>query len=264
MTAIEKFQVSLEAAEAYEDFFVPGIFAEWAPLIVEATGVSPGQAVLDVACGTGIAARTAADALGANGTVVGTDLNESMLTVARRVRPDLTWQQADAQHLPYPDKSFDVVICQMGLMFVDDRVAALSEMARVVTDDGKVGVVVPSKIENQPAYSRLTDIVADEAGPEGAALLSTYWSCGDADELTSALNSAGLRVATVKEHPGTASFPSVDALVKTEIEGSPLYSRISEQAYQRIRERARNALGEWETNGRLHAPLLGLVVCAEK
>jgi ubiquinone/menaquinone biosynthesis C-methylase UbiE len=48
---------------------------------------------------------------------VGVDLNEAMLTVARRVRPDLEWQQGDVAALPFPDGSFDVVLCQMALMF---------------------------------------------------------------------------------------------------------------------------------------------------
>ena len=59
--SVETFQLSVEAAEVYESQFVPALFAEWAPHLVEAGGVAPGQAVLDVACGTGVVARTAAD-----------------------------------------------------------------------------------------------------------------------------------------------------------------------------------------------------------
>ena len=67
----------------------------------------PGQRVLDVACGTGIVARTAADLVAPDGTVVGVDLNEAMLTVARRVRPDIEFHQGNADALPFADETFD-------------------------------------------------------------------------------------------------------------------------------------------------------------
>ena len=85
----ESFQIPLEAAELYESAFVPAFFAQWAPVLCEVAGVGPGTSVLDVACGTGIVARTAADLVGPTGSVDGVDLNEAMLQVARRVRPDL-------------------------------------------------------------------------------------------------------------------------------------------------------------------------------
>ena len=103
MTTTERFQVSLGAAEQYEARFVPAIFAEWAPLLADISGVGPASRVLDVACGTGIVARTVADRLAGTGRVVGVDLNDGMLAVARRVRPDLDWRQGDAADLPFPD-----------------------------------------------------------------------------------------------------------------------------------------------------------------
>ena len=126
----ESFQIPIEAAELYESAFVPGFFAQWAPILCGAAGVTSGQAVLDVACGTGIVARTAADLVGGGGSVVGLDLNEAMLTVAGRVRPDIEWRQGDSAALPFADRSFDVALCQMALMFFADRRRALQEMAR--------------------------------------------------------------------------------------------------------------------------------------
>jgi cyclopropane fatty-acyl-phospholipid synthase-like methyltransferase len=88
-TSTERFQLTVEAAEVYESRFVPALFAEWAPHLVEAAGVRPGQALLDVACGTGIVARTARPLVGPEARVVGVDLNDAMLTVARRVAPGI-------------------------------------------------------------------------------------------------------------------------------------------------------------------------------
>ena len=123
----ETFQLELAAAEAYEERFVPAIFAEWAQLLVAEAGVAPAQRILDVACGTGIVARRAAEIVGAP-AVTGVDINDAMLTVAKRVRPDITWLLGDAVALPLPDADFDAVLCQMALMFFPDAVAALREM----------------------------------------------------------------------------------------------------------------------------------------
>ncbi len=251
----EAFQITPEQAEVYEERFVPGIFAEWAPRLVAFAEVAPGDTVLDVACGTGIVARTAADAVGPGGSVTGLDLNPAMLDVARRVRPDVEWRQGDAAALPLPDDAVDVVTCQMGLMFVPDRGAALAEMARVARR--RVAVLVPAAIGDQPAYSRLTEIVATHAGPDGADLLMAYWSAGDLDRLRALSCAAGLEDVEARTVTGTASFPSVAALVATEVEGSPLVDRISTETYDRIRADAQEALAEFVTpEGALEAPLV--------
>jgi len=119
----EAFQIPIEAAEAYEATFVPAFFAQWAPILCDAAGVGAGHTVLDVACGTGIVARVAAERAGA-ARVTGVDRNEAMLTVARRVRTDIDWRHGDAAALPLPGRSFDAVLCQMALMFFPDPIRA--------------------------------------------------------------------------------------------------------------------------------------------
>lgn len=253
-TSTETFQVSPEGAELYEKQFVPAIFAEWAPRIVEFAEVASGQRVLDVACGTGIVTRTATEVVGSSGSVVGVDLNPAMLDVARRLRPEIEWKQGDAADLPFPDEAFDTVLCQMALMFFPDRPKALTEMARVAR--GTVAVLVPSSIDAQPAYGPLVEVAVEHAGPQAASILNSYWSCGDLDELTALVASAGLKDVETKTVMGTASFPSADALVETEVEGSPLIDRITEETYAKIRESAREVLDPFTTpSGTLEAPL---------
>jgi ubiquinone/menaquinone biosynthesis C-methylase UbiE len=148
----EGFQIPLEVAEFYESAFVPALFAQWAPLLCDAAGIAPGHRLLDVACGTGIAARTAADVVAPGGRVVGLDLNEAMLTVARRIRPNLEWYEGSIEDLPFPDGSFDTVLWQMALMFFPDRLKALQEMRRVVRPAGTVAIVVPDRLDAQLAF----------------------------------------------------------------------------------------------------------------
>jgi len=265
MTATETFQLQITAAELYEQKFVPAIFAEWAPLLIDAAGISPGQSVLDVGCGTGIVARQAADQLGDTGTVVGVDLNDAMLAVARRLRPDIDWRKGDAGALPFPAGQFDAVLCQMALMFFPDRVGALREMARVARDGGTVAAVVPALLADQPAYGPFVDVAARHAGQEALSLLNTYWSCGDIGELQALFGAAGLEVVSAASHTGTARHASIDEFVATEVEGSPLIDRITPRQYANIREDAEEVLQPFTSaDGSVMAPLQGHIISARK
>lgn len=263
--SVETFQISADAAEIYASKFVPAIFGEWAPHLVEAAGVKPGDTVLDVACGTGIVAREAADRVGRQGRVVGLDLNEGMLSVARRLRPDIEWRQGDAADLPFPHGSFDVVLCQSALMFFPDRAKALREMARVVRREGTVAVQVWGSLRSQPAYGPLVEVSARHAGSEAINLLSAYWVLGDLDLVAGLFEAAGLEVTGTRRRLGTARFDSVDDLVKTEVESTPLIDRISDDVYRRIVEDAREALGSYTTEaGKAEVPIEGAMVIARK
>jgi ubiquinone/menaquinone biosynthesis C-methylase UbiE len=263
--ASEAFQLPIEAAEFYESAFVPAFFAQWAPLLCDAAGVGPGQQVLDVACGTGIVARTAAERLGPGGRIVGVDLNEAMLTVARRVRPDIEFRTGDAGALPFPDQSFDVSLCQMALMFFPDRAAALREMARVVHDSGAVALAVPGPLEAQPAFQPFVEVAARHAGPEAMALLGTYFACGSLDDLERLVESAGLTITAARRHVGVYRAPSIDAFVTTEVESTPLVERISDDVYRAIRAGARDVLAPFTTaDGTVEAPFESNIVAARR
>jgi SAM-dependent methyltransferase len=264
MTA-ETFQIPIEAAEFYEAAFVPAFFTQWAPILCTAAGVAPGQRVLDIGCGTGIVARTVADLVAPTGSVTGLDLNEAMLTVARRVRPDLDWRQGDAGGLPFDDQSFDVVLSQMALMFFPDRDRAVREMARVTAPGGTVGVLVPSELERQAAFAPFIDIAARRAGPDAVSLLSTYFVCGGLDRLTALVEGSGLTVTDARIETGTYRAPSIDAAVANEVESTPLRERISDEVYEQIRADARVALARYTAaDGSLSAPFDADLVVAER
>jgi len=156
-----QWQVAGSAPEVYERELVPAVFGVWAPIIVDLAQPRPGERVLDVACGTGIVARIAAARVGPTGSVVGVDLNPGMLSVARSVvstdvRSDgpLHWQEASADKLPFPDGSFDVVYCQLGLQFFANRAAALREMRRVLDAEGRLALMVWQGIHESPGLPR--------------------------------------------------------------------------------------------------------------
>jgi ubiquinone/menaquinone biosynthesis C-methylase UbiE len=264
MSADETFQLSLEAARAYEEGFVPTLRV-WAERLVDEASIAPDQRVLDIACGTGIVARTVADRRGDATGIVGLDLNEAMLTVARELRPDVEWRQGNAMELPFADGSFDVVLCQAGLMFVPDVTETLAEMSRVTRAGGTVAVMVWDRLGSQPAYDPLIEVAARHAGPDAIALLGTYFALGDLDELTSRLGSVDLHVTAATTDETSMPFPSVDAFVMTEVEATPLAERLTEEQLGAILADARDALRPFvEDDGRAAIAIRGHRVIASR
>jgi SAM-dependent methyltransferase len=261
----ETFQLSLDAAEAYESKFVPALFGEWAPHLLDAAGVRPGQAVLDVACGTGVVARAAAKRLAGEGSVVGVDLSEAMLTVARRIASNIEWRPADAGALPFGDSTFDVVLCQAGLMFFPDPAQALREMARVARYESTVATLVWASLDEQPAYRQLLEVAASYAGPEALSLLNAYWLLGDLDLACSLHEDAGLDVAARTTRVGTARYDSIEEFVQIEVESTPLINRIDADIYDRLVADTAKALARFRTpTGRAEIPIAGHLIVGRK
>ncbi len=136
------------------DLMSGGIHRLWKRFTIELSGVRKGQAVLDIAGGTGDLAARFADIVGPDGRVVLADINESMLQVGRDKLLDhgrlgnLEFVQADAQCLPFPDNSFDCITIAFGLRNVTDKEAALRSMLRVLKPGGRLLVLEFSKPDN--------------------------------------------------------------------------------------------------------------------
>jgi len=119
----------------YDRYLGPVIFEPYAEDLVSRLKGRKVERVLEVACGTGIVTRRLRDALPPSTEIVATDLNPDMFEFAKAKfiqGENVLWQQADASVLPFPDNSFDAVVCQFGLMFVPDKAAAMRESHRVL------------------------------------------------------------------------------------------------------------------------------------
>jgi ubiquinone/menaquinone biosynthesis C-methylase UbiE len=125
--------------ENYDRYLGPIYFHHYADDLASRLVPAPGQAVLEVACGTGILTRRLMDRLRGRGSLLATDLNDAMIAHGRaRVAADpaLQWRQADAMSLPFADRSFDAVVCQFGLMFLPDKARGMQEAFRVLRPGG--------------------------------------------------------------------------------------------------------------------------------
>jgi SAM-dependent methyltransferase len=219
-------QLEENSAEAYERYLVPLFFAPGAEHLVELAMPGPGERVLDVACGTGIVARSAAPRVGTGGTVVGLDLNEGMLRVARKasseVRPPIEWRRGDATGLPFPDGTFDVVFCQQGLQFFPDQPAALREMYRVLVPNGRVALSVLRSIEHNPGYVALAEALERHVEVDAGAMMRSPFTSLSTDGLRDLVAGAGFRDARILIGIGTVRYPSAEEFLRQEGVSSPL------------------------------------------
>jgi SAM-dependent methyltransferase len=207
------------AADTYERLFVPAEFKEWAPRVLSAARVQPGQRVLDVACGTGVLAREAARIVGPSGFVAAVDADAGMLAVAARLTPDLDWRQGSATALPFADDAFDAVVSQFGLMYFPDRALAVREMMRVLRSGGRLAVAVWDTLAHTPAYADLVALLERTAGTHAADTLRAPFVLGEVDALAAICTSAGIPDATITTHVGTGRFDSIQAMVEAELKG---------------------------------------------
>jgi len=242
MDVAEAGQVSTEAAEVYERFFVPALFGQFAPLVAEAARAEPGQRSLDVACGTGVLAREMHRRTGRGAGTSGLDCNPGMLAVARRTEPAIDWVEGKAEALPFPDHGFDAVVSQFGLMFFEDRRAALREMWRVLRPGGHMVVAVWDSLGNLPGFAALEALFQQQLGEEAAASLRAPFVLGDSAALRATIEAAKIADGKIETRHGTARFRSIEDWVRTEVRGWTLADRVDGEGYQRLQRSARERL----------------------
>ena len=193
----EKWHLTGSGSESYERYQVPSVFEPLARIVLDRVPLAPGQRLLDVACGTGIVGRLAAPLVGDSGKILGVDLNPSMLDIAREKSPAsgpaMVWQEGDAAALPCADETFDVAICQQGLQFFPDKVAALREMRRALVPGGLAAVCVWSSIDNSPFMLAAVDALTRHLGPDTAARVKAPFALGDEDLLRGLIEEAGFK-----------------------------------------------------------------------
>lgn len=207
------------AAWAYEGLHVEALFRQWAQPVLDAAAVDAGDRVLDVACGTGVAARAALAQVGPDGSVVGIDIGPGMLAVAESIEPGIEWREGDACALPFHDDEFDAVVCQFGLMFLPDKVQALREMLRCARPGARVAVAVWDALDRSTAFSTSVDLLEQRAGSAAADALRAPFVLGDTAELRDIFERAGASAVSVETMSGTARFPSVRSMVEADLRG---------------------------------------------
>lgn len=217
-------QLEGSAAELYQRYLVPAITMKWAEDLVDRAQPRAGEAVLDVACGTGVVARLAAKRV-AQGQVTGLDLNAGMLAVARSVTNNgapINWIEGSALDLPLPSDSFDVVLCQLGLQFFPDRGRALREMRRVLRNSGRAALSVYSPIERTPGAYVFVLALDEILGADASRIKRSEHSFAAPTQLEVLLKDSGFNAVDVRTVGQRIAFPSVLDYVRFQLLATPM------------------------------------------
>jgi len=225
----------IDFGEIYEQSLVGPLFRPWVAPLLDDVEFGPHDALLDVACGTGIVARVASERLGPGGRVVGVDLNPQMLAVARRVAPAIDWRQGDAGALPLgTDERFDVVVCQQGFQFFPDRAAAARQMHRALASGGRLGLSSWQHDDEFGLLRSLREIAERHLGP----IADRRYGLGDPVAVERVLGEAGFhdirsrQITRTLHHADGPTFVRLNAMALVGM--SAAFAALDDKARQRL------------------------------
>ena len=213
-------QTTTSPSEIYERYMVPAIFARWSRVLLELVAPQPGERVLDLACGTGIVARTAASMVQPGGEVFGVDLNPSQIAIARLINSSIEWREGDAGSLSFADQELDLVVCQHGFQFFPDRVQVVKEIHRVLKPGCRVGIAVWSTIDKFPGYLALVHALERRVGSSAAALMDDLSVLSDSNEVSRLFADGGFPDADVVTQTNDVVFSSAEEFTRAIAVGS--------------------------------------------
>lgn len=241
----------------YDDFFGRITTRTVEPLL-DAAGVDAGTRVLDVASGPGY---VAAQAAGRGAPVVGVDVAESMVALARRLHPELEFGHGDAEALPFGDESFDAVVANFLMLHLGRPEQAVAEFARVLAPGGGVALTV----WDLPAQARLLGVVLDalaEAGatpPPDLPVGPPFFRFSDDEEFAGLLRGQGFEDVAVQTIAFTHSEGSADGLWHGLLGGAVRTSALvfgqTDELQQQIRAAFDRNVQPYAEDGRLELPV---------
>lgn len=248
-------------AHLYEQTIVPAIFDRYARDLVErARPIGASDRILDLGCGTGIVARVLRERLGGAAHVVGIDVSPVMLETARAVAPEIDFREADAGSLPFPNASFDLVLCQEMLQFVPDRKAVLREVRRVLTPGGRFITSTWRPRREQPFFEALGRVAERHLGSSRDA----RWSL-DGPALVEAVAAAGfaeIRLETVSFTDRFREFPVRMNTMAANFDSSSLSDAEKERRLSAIETESAEVFARFALDGGFGAPSTANVVTA--
>jgi ubiquinone/menaquinone biosynthesis C-methylase UbiE len=256
-------------AEIYDKYLVPLIFEPYATdLAHRASSFTPGAA-LEIAAGSGVLTRAVAPVLGPGTRLVVTDLNPPMLEQATSMQPHpgaIEWRSADALDLPFDDESFDVVLCQFGVMFFPDRINAYAEARRVLRPGGAFIFNMWDRIEENEFAHVVTQALAEIFPADPPQFLArTPHGHYSTDVFRAELTAAGFGRVTIEslDEISAAHSPAIPAMAYCQ--GTPLRSEIeacSGPSLAEATEYATNAIAERFGDGAVEGRIRGFVITA--
>ncbi|MDT4938781.1 MAG: hypothetical protein QOG80_2452 [Pseudonocardiales bacterium] len=192
--------------EVYDRCLGPALFAPYAEYVAARAATLAPRTVLELAAGTGIVTAELVQAL-PDASITASDLNGAMVAWASERVPGATWRTADAQQLDFADASFDLVVCQFGVMFFPDKAGAFRETARVLAPDGTFLFTTWDSVETSDFPAALVESAAAVLPDDPPLFLARVpHGYSDPDAVRADLEAGGLHAETFDRVvlPGTA------------------------------------------------------------
>ena len=220
-----------KAAGHYEKFWQKQLEPAQTKLL-EMAMLQPGERVLDNSCGTGMVTFPAAEAIGPDGEIIGTDISETMVEMAsaeakKRGIGNVMFERMDAEQLTYEDGGFDVALNALGLMYVPDTLKAVQEMHRVLKTGGRAVVAVWGQ-RDRCGWAEVFPIVDHRVTSEVCPL---FFLLGTKNTLQRKFETAGFTDVAVDRISTILHYESPEAACGAAFEGGPValaYSRFDE------------------------------------
>lgn len=255
--------------ELYQQYLVPLLFEDYAKDIAARVRVPADGAVLETACGTGVVTRQLRQTLPKGARLVATDLSPAMLEVAKKQlkdMPGIEYQPADAVALPFPDASFDAVVCQYGVMFFPDKEQGYREAARVLKPGGSFIFNVWDSVANNPIVECVSDAAAALTPDNPSSFLRKIpYGYYDTDGIQAELARNGFAKLEVQALKQTSRAPSTHAAALALTRGTPLAAQLAERGIaDAAQDTAEQALRKRFGSGTISAPMQAFVFVARK
>jgi len=260
--------VDTTAGEAYEKHLVPGMFARWTERAIHLAALKPGERVVDVACGTGVGARSAAKKVGRSGKVVAVDLDAGVVEVTRRLAQAegvaIECHCASALEMPLPDAAFDAALCLQGIQFFPDRMAGFAEIRRVLKPSGRLVATLWGLIAENKGHEAIVRALESQKADASAAKKAC--SFADPAEIRNTAVHAGFGSVELLTEDAVTEYASFDSFMEGFTVGSPSTRRaiqlLPDDGRERFVSDVRNALAQYIVGGRLEYPMRTHIVVA--
>ena len=253
----------------YDRYMVPLIFAPYAELVADRAASFAPHRILETAAGTGVVTSALSNMI-PDADILATDLNGPMLEQARQrvSNPRVKFEVADAQVLPFEDASFDLVVCQFGVMFFPDKVQANAEARRVLREGGRYLLAIWDEVERNLATRTAGRAVADLfPGEEMHFYERVPVRYHDVGQIEQDLRAAGFTDIEMETVECTSRATSARDAAIALVQGTPMRADIEQIDPTRLgdaTEAAEAALRQYEGPGGFEAPMSARIVTAIK